>query len=66
MGSEVAEMGSVTEVSRADLIARRQRILSDLGMTYDELKARAASGSLLGEEQDALDTLKDIAFLLDE
>lgn len=59
-------MGSVTEVSREDLIARRERILEELGLTHDELEKLAAAGSLLGAEQDALDDLKDIAFLLGE
>lgn len=59
-------MGTVTQVSRDDLLKRRARILAGLGMTNEDLQERAAAGTLLGSEQDALDELRDIAFLLGE
>lgn len=64
MRTEEGTVGTVTAVSRDDLIERRRAILERLGLTYEELLARAEAGMLVGDEYEALDDLKDIAFLL--
>lgn len=45
---------------------RRSKVLSALGMSREELRARVRIGSLSGAEWHALDKLKEIAFLLDD
>lgn len=57
-------MSRVLDVTPSDLLARRATILSRLGVTYDDLLKRAEVGALSGEEYDALDHLRDIAYLL--
>jgi len=57
-------MVRVLEVSRDDLIARRERILERLGVTYEDLLRRAEIGALVGDEYEALDDLRDISYLL--
>ena len=57
-------MSQVFEVSREELEDRRRAILARLGTSLDDLRARAESGALVGEEWDALQELRDIAFLL--
>ena len=52
------------EVSRDDLFARRAKILAELGITSDELFARARSATLSVGEWEAVTELNDIAFLL--
>jgi hypothetical protein len=61
---EEAAMARVQEVSREELIARRERILRRLGVSYDDLLSRAEAGALVGEEYEMLDYLRDIAYLL--
>jgi hypothetical protein len=45
---------------------KRSKVLSELGMSREELRARVRIGSLSGAEWVALDKLKEIAFLLDD
>jgi len=59
-------MAWVREVTREELLARRERILARLGMSYEEFLRRAEAYTLVGEEHDALDDLRDIEFLLGE
>ncbi|ODT12248.1 MAG: hypothetical protein ABS61_00450 [Microbacterium sp. SCN 70-18] len=59
-------MAPVIEVTREALIARRDEILSRLGLTLDEYLRRAEGSELSGDEWDARDDLDAIAFLLDE
>ena len=59
-------MAPVIEVTREELIARRDEILARLGLTLDEYLRRAAESELSGEEWDVRDDLDSIAFLLDE
>lgn len=60
------DMAPVIEVTREALIARRDEILSRLGLTLDEYLRRAEGSELSGDEWDARDDLDAIAFLLDE
>jgi hypothetical protein len=53
----------VQEVSLKDLDARREAVLDRLGMSYDELAAKAAARSLIGDEWSAWEEIRDIDFL---
>lgn len=57
-------MTRLREVSREELLRRRRELLDRLGVTAEELHARAANGSLVGDEWAAWDRLRDIEFLL--
>ena len=59
-------MAPVIEVTREELVARRDGILGRLGVTLDEYLRRARNSELSGEEWDVRDDLDTIAFLLDE
>ncbi|HSV66861.1 MAG TPA: hypothetical protein VLJ59_13245 [Mycobacteriales bacterium] len=54
----------VREVTREELLRRREAILARLGVEYDELARRAESYSLAGDEWSAWDRLQEIEFLL--
>jgi hypothetical protein len=56
-------MPHVQEVSLKDLNARRKAILAHIGMPYEELAAKAAARSLVGEEWAAWDEIREIDFL---
>ena len=56
-------MTRVQNVTRRDLDKRRKRILADIGMSYEELAARAAARSLVGDEWAAWEEIKEIDFL---
>lgn len=45
---------------------RRAKVLAGLGMSREELRARVRVGSLSGAEWAALESLTEIAFLLDD
>ena len=62
---EEGELTHVVELSRDELLARREEILKRVGADLEEFTARAHSFSLVGEEWDAWDQLQNIAFLLD-
>ncbi|WP_193048202.1 hypothetical protein [Mycolicibacterium baixiangningiae] len=49
-----------------ELRARRRAILDKLGMSFEELRDRANSYALAGEEHEAWEQLESIAFLLGE
>ena len=57
-------MSRVIPVSREQLETRRDVILRRLDLSLEELRTRAESGSLLGEEWEDWQTICDIAFLL--
>ncbi|GAT73655.1 hypothetical protein MHM582_2149 [Microbacterium sp. HM58-2] len=59
-------MAPVIEVTPAELVARRESILTALGLSLDEYLARAARSELTGDEWEARDDLDTIAFLLGE
>lgn len=59
-------MAPVIEVTREELLARRDAILARLGITLEEYLRRAAGSELSGEEWDVRDDLDSIAFLLNE
>lgn len=54
----------VLEPSRAELEARRSRILARLSMTRNELESAADSGALTGEQYWLLEDIRSIEFLL--
>lgn len=51
-------------MSLEELEARRTEILDELGMTYEELAAKADNRSLIGEEWTAWEEIREIDFLL--
>lgn len=57
-------MARVVEVKKDELLEQREEILRTLDVSYDELRARAEAGNLLGEEWEAWEELRSIAFLL--
>jgi hypothetical protein len=59
-------MTKIAALSDDELRARRTAILEKLGMTMEELRDRAKSYALAGEEHEAWEQLESIAFLLGE
>lgn len=57
-------MVKMLELSREDLERRRAEILDRIGLTLDEITARAGEGSLVAEEWEAWMDLQDIAYLI--
>lgn len=58
-------MTHVQNVTRGDLDRRRKEILDGLRMSYDELAAKAAARSLVGDEWAAWEEIREIDFLRD-
>ncbi len=56
-------MTHVQEVSLRELNERRNAVLKRVGMTYDELAAKAAARSLIGDEWAAWEEIREIDFL---
>ena len=56
-------MTIVREISLRDLEARRTAILDEVGMTYEELAAKAAAHALVGDEWAAWEEIREIDFL---
>jgi hypothetical protein len=61
-----AQMTKIGTLSDAELRQRREAILQKLGVSLNDLRARATNYALLGEEHDAWEQLESIAFLLGE
>jgi hypothetical protein len=59
-------MTRIASLSDDELRARRNEILSRLGVTLEDLRGRANSYALVGEEHEAWEQLESIAFLLGE
>lgn len=57
-------MTHVREVSSKDLDERRTAILARIGLRYDQLAARAAAKTLVGDEWAAWEEIREIDFLL--
>lgn len=51
-------------VSREELVARREAILANLGMSLEEFQDRIERESLIGDEWYAAEDLDEIEFLL--
>jgi len=58
-------MTTVRTPSREDLLRRRTAILSTLGLTEEEFRAKVASGGLVGEEWSASAEIEEIEYLLE-
>ena len=56
-------MPEVQDLSLSDLNERRSAILEHLGVSHEELAAKAASRSLVGDEWAAWEELREIDFL---
>ena len=56
-------MTHVQEISLRQLNARRKAILERVGMSYEELAAKAADRSLVGDEWAAWEEIREIDFL---
>ena len=56
-------MPEVEDLSLSDLEERRREILDHLGMTYEEIAAKASARSLVGDEWAAWEALREIDFL---
>jgi len=54
---------NIQEVSLKDLNARRRAILARVGMTFQDLAARAEARSLTGDEWAAWEEIREIDFL---
>lgn len=52
------------ERTRDELVARRARVLRDLGMSREQFRDRVREGSLSPAEWEARSELEEIAFLL--
>ena len=59
-------MAPVVTETRAALLARREAILSALGMTLEDFRTLDETRTLTGEEWEAREELDEIAFLLGE
>jgi hypothetical protein len=59
-------MTRIASLSDEELRDRRTAILSRLGVTLEDLRDRAKSYALVGEEHEAWEQLESIAFLLGE
>ena len=56
-------MTRVQNVTLRDLDKRRKQILDGIGMSYEELAAKAAARSLVGDEWAAWEEIREIDFL---
>jgi hypothetical protein len=56
-------MTHVQDVTLEDLNERRNAILDRIGMSYEELAAKAATRSLVGDEWAAWEEIREIDFL---
>jgi hypothetical protein len=56
-------MPEVQDLTLSELDERRRGILEQLGMPYEELAAKAAARSLVGDEWAAWEALQEIDFL---
>ncbi|MET0989742.1 MAG: hypothetical protein ABWY54_03760 [Glaciihabitans sp.] len=57
-------MAPVLEITRTDLVTRREAILHDLDLSREEFEAKIVASALTPEEWDAKDELEGIEFLL--
>ncbi|GGM70859.1 hypothetical protein GCM10012275_46630 [Longimycelium tulufanense] len=59
-------MTHVVHVTRDELLQRRDEILQRFHVTLEEFQQRAQNASLVGDEWEAWEELKDVAYLLGE
>jgi hypothetical protein len=59
-------MTRIATPSDTELRERREAILRKLDVSLDDMRARASSYALVGEEHEAWEQLESIAFLLGE
>ena len=63
--SEGDDMAPLLMPSRDTLTAERDRILADVGLSFEELTRRAARYQLTSDADRAFRRLREIAYLLD-
>jgi RecA-family ATPase len=59
-------MAIVRELTREDLVTRRDDVLRSVGLSSAELKERAESGGLVGAEWSAWEEIQEIEYLLSD
>lgn len=59
-------MTKIATLSDDELRDRRKAILAKLGVSFEDLRDRARSYALVGEEHEAWEQIESIAFLLGE
>jgi hypothetical protein len=59
-------MTKIATLSDAELRERREAILRKLDVSLDDLRERAKSYALVGDEHEAWEQIESIAFLLGE
>lgn len=59
-------MAIIRELTRADLIARRDEVLRSVDLSSAELEEKAESGGLVGEEWSAWEEIQEIEYLLSD
>jgi hypothetical protein len=60
----VTEPPTFIRRTEAELEAQRARLLAEAGLTYEELRDRAATWNLSPEQQDIWHTIEGIGYLL--
>jgi hypothetical protein len=57
-------MATATSMSHEELLQRRQELLDQVHMTYEELRDRALAYTLRPEERDVYEAVRSIDYLL--
>jgi hypothetical protein len=57
-------MSTAIRMNREELRRRRQQLLDEVHMNYDQLRERAAAYTLRAEERVAYETIRSIDYLL--
>ena len=63
-GKEDRQVTHIHVADRGELVAQRDQILRDHGLSFEEFADRASSYTLIGEQWAAWNELQDIAYLL--
>ena len=57
-------MSTAISMSRDELVRRREELLAEVNMTYEQLRERALAYTLRPEERAAYETIRSIDYLL--
>ncbi|MFJ7180473.1 hypothetical protein TR631_21110 [Streptomyces rochei] len=58
-------MATMIHTTREELQAQRERLLDEIGMTYETLRDRAVTYSLSSDELDVWHTIEGIDYLIE-